>query len=277
MFKDLGRSVFSKLFDNRSFRDKAIFHLKQYYYHELGVVVDLGNGYTCPVADPAALYSFTEIFFENEYASVFEEINLPSKWLDLGCHYGFFTLYVSWMRRKQLLSGVFKALMVDADSRVLPGISSLVKLNNLESHVSFMYGAIASGSGSVYFSEQEVMSSALADPPTESLQHSTKRVPIVDQSMILDSISPPYDLVKIDVEGGEYDFFLAYDKILSATQNLVVEWHSWHRGGGSSIQIQELATAYGFQMKKEIKSPTPCGNPVIGNHVGVYLFSKPEI
>ena len=163
MLKQLSRSLFSNLFDSQSFRDKAIFHLKQYYYHELGIVVDLGNGYTCPIADPAARYSFAEIFFDNEYSNVFEEINLPSKWLDLGCHYGFFTLYVSWMRGKQLLSSDFQALMVDADSRVLPGISSLLKLNNLEPHVSFLHGAIASGSGSVDFIEQEVMSSALAD------------------------------------------------------------------------------------------------------------------
>ena len=29
--------------------------------------------------------------------------------------------------------------------------------------------------------------------------------------------------------------------------------------------------------KMEIKSPTTCRDPVIGNHVGVYLCSQPEI
>jgi FkbM family methyltransferase len=274
MVKRLAQSAFHALFANPLFRKRAIFHLKQFYYRELGFCVDLGYGYRCPIADASAQYSFTEIFFDNEYSAVFDLIELPDRWLDLGCHYGYFSLYVAWMRQKQRRHSSFGALLIDADSRIHNGLSSLLTLNNLSSHFSFLHGAIASGDGFVDFNQQDVMSSSLAQlqPNSRSLPKTSVR--IIDHSMILNAFPPPYDLVKIDVEGGEYDFLLSYGQVLAQAKHLVIEWHSWHRGGGSSDHIRSMAESHGFHFRKEIQPPKDCGEDDSGLQVGVFLFSK---
>jgi hypothetical protein len=98
-------------------------------------------------------------------------------------------------------------------------------------------------------------------------------VPIIDQETILQVIAPPYDLVKIDVEGGEYDFLAAYDKILQSTSYLVIEWHSWHRGGGSGEQILKLAQDCGFSLVRVVQEPKFCGSSN-SDQVGVFLLKK---
>jgi FkbM family methyltransferase len=274
MVKRLAQSAFHALFANPLFRKRAIFHLKQYYYGELAFFVDLGYGYRCPIFEASAQYSFTEIFFDDEYAGVFELIDLPGRWLDLGCHYGFFSLYVAWMKNKQCRDSSFGALLVDADSRVYNGLSSLLTHNNLSSHFIFMHGAIASGNGFVDFNQRNVMSSSLAQPHSDSRPSRLLSVPIIDSSTILNAFSPPYDLVKIDVEGGEYDFLLSYGQVLAEAKHLVIEWHSWHRGGGSYDQIRTMAESHGFHFRKEIQPPKDCGENNSGLRVGVFLFSK---
>jgi FkbM family methyltransferase len=269
------RKVLFIILNQRLLREKVIFHLKQYYYSELEFKVGIGNELVCPIADPSAQYSLTEIFFDDEYKQVFDFIDLPKRWLDLGCHYGFFSLYVAGLARRNSRSA-FYALLVDADSRVYYGIDSLIRLNCLKSSFIFKHGAVAAGSGEVSFLEQDVMSSSLADLTTETSRLSAKAVPIIDQDVILSLLAPPYDLVKIDVEGGEYDFFVFYDKILANTKNIVVEWHSWHRGGGGKQQIVELAESRGFRLLKEVQQDKVCGNPGDGIMVGVLLFTKPD-
>jgi hypothetical protein len=75
------------------------------------------------------------------------------------------------------------------------------------------------------------------------------------------------------VEGGEYDFLLSYDKVLCETQYLVVEWHSWHRGGGSSAQILQMAESRGFSLLRVIQEPQECEGSS-NRQVGVYLLGR---
>ncbi|MFM5985593.1 MAG: FkbM family methyltransferase, partial [Sphaerospermopsis kisseleviana] len=240
---------------------------------DLGFQISIGNDLACPIVDQSSLYSFSEIFLEDEYKRVFEIINLPSRWLDLGCHYGFFSLYTAGLHAK-VGQVAFQALLVDADSRVRHGVDSLIRLNRLDSCFMFHHGAIASGSGQVRFLEQDVMSSSLTGM-TEHFSHpSMREVPIADESAITALMPPPYDLVKIDVEGGEYDFFSSYDQVLAGTANIVVEWHSWHRGGGGMQQIIDLAEARGFRLLKEIHPAKFCGHSDDRRMVGVLLFSS---
>ena len=60
-------------------------------------------------------------------------------------------------------------------------------------------------------------------------------------------LPPPYDLVKIDIEGAEADFLRAYPKVLSATRHLLMEWHSWHTGGGGPEQLWRSGARDGFR------------------------------
>ena len=37
-----------------------------------------------------------------------------------------------------------------------------------------------------------------------------------------------------------HDFLLPYNEILSSANSLIIEWHSWHRGGRSVLEIQKI-------------------------------------
>ena len=50
---------------------------------------------------------------------------------------------------------------------------------------------------------------------------------MVHASAIVAALAPPYDLIKIDVEGAENAFIRHYEPLLSSAAYLMLEWHSW--------------------------------------------------
>lgn len=275
-FKNHASHLRDRLFRNPAFRATALFHLKTYYYPELQFTQELGWGYRCPFFHPEAQCSFSEIFFEGEYEPVFAEIGLPDRWLDLGCHYGYFTLYTAWLRAKRGRQIPFFALLVDADRRVKPGVEALLDVNQIGSQAAFVHGAIAEGTGSISFHENAFMSSALDGLGLENSDSLPTIVPIIDSTTIKATLPPPYDLIKLDVEGGEFEFLVHYKDVLREAKHVVIEWHSWHRGGGSAAQIQQLAEEQGFQLLRVIQPPKPCQGTLAGHQVGVFLFGRAE-
>ena len=273
LIRSLPSDIFAFFLKFLFIRRRLTFFLRQYYFNELGFKINIGRGLVCPVFHPSAIYSLEEIFFENEYQSAFQEINLPNKWLDLGCHYGYFSLYLAWLHAvANSNSRPYRAFLIDADSRVGRGIADLINLNNLDANISYMHGAVSEGAGSVSFKGNLVMSSSLS-ALDESSEGVLIKVPIADQTLIMRHLAPPYDLVKIDVEGAEYDFLLSYKDIISSTSALIIEWHSWHRGGGSQLQIQSMVESYGFQLQKVLQPPKSC-SPSGRESVGVLLFTR---
>ena len=64
-------------------------------------------------------------------------------------------------------------------------------------------------------------------------------------------MKPPYDLIKCDIEGSEWELLSHYPKILSGARYLILEWHSWHNGGGGKTQIEEQLGSINFKIVKE--------------------------
>jgi hypothetical protein len=110
------------------------------------------------------------------------------------------------------------------------------------------------------------MSSSLARPaglPGEELE-----VPILTSEEIMFAFPPPYDLVKVDIEGAEYNLLRYHRKFLARCEFLVMEWHSWHSGGGGLAQLQELAAASRFDQLAELQ---PARDVTLGQ-TGILLF-----
>ena len=72
-----------------------------------------------------------------------------------------------------------------------------------------------------------------------SSEESTYKVKILDENEILRKSPPPYDLIKCDIEGSEWELLCHYPTIISQCQYLLMEWHSWHSGGGGISQIED--------------------------------------
>ncbi len=257
-----------------SVRRRLIFELVHHYYKDLGIKVPLGNGLWCPISFMEAWSSFSEIFIEAEYAGAFEAMPLPSKWIDLGCHAGFFSLYVIWKRAQRSLPPDFRALLIDGDSRVKAQIDALTKVNGLTEHLRFEHGLISAHSGSQRFVERSHMASSLSYD--EHSDASATLVRTLTESQLVEMLPPPYDLLKVDIEGAEYDLLTHYKGLIASAKYLLLEWHSWHPNGGGIQQVQQMVCQQGFQQVCEISAPRTViieGKP---QQCGILLFSRLE-
>ena len=72
------------------------------WFGEMEFEIPLGEGLACPIRRWDSVHSFSEIFVTNEYGAFLQEAPLPLRWLDVGCHVGYFTLYLAW---KNALAG----------------------------------------------------------------------------------------------------------------------------------------------------------------------------
>jgi len=253
-------------------RRRVIFELEQNYYQDLNISVPLDFCLICPITLADHWHSFVEIFVERVYASAFNSIALPSRWVDIGCHAGYFSLFLIGLRAKQNRSGDFRCLLIDADPRVKLAVKKLVSLNRLEERMTFQHGAVAKGHGEVSFSMRSVMSSAVTVSGQGDGQTAT--VPIASQEDLLLSLAPPYDLIKVDIEGMEHEFFSNYDRIIRASSYLLVEWHSWHTGGGGASQICKLAEAQGLKLILEPVAPHTVQVDGKSEQCGTFLFGR---
>lgn len=265
-----GNLPLSTLLAQPSLRRRVIFTLQQKYYADLAIGVPLGNGLVCPIALSEHWHSFCEIFLAGEYQPVFKHIALPKRWLDLGCHAGYFSLFVAWLLAQANAGSEFACLLIDGDARVEVALEKLRTLNHFEKSMRYKLGVIAKGEGERKFASKSVMSSAIADD-NDNAGHLSAQ-PIITQSDLLKLLPPPYDLIKVDIEGGEYEFLLAYEQVLQQCKYLLLEWHSWHTGGGGANQIKELAKEKGFTLVSEPVAPHPVSENETAGECGVFLF-----
>jgi FkbM family methyltransferase len=266
------KSSLRSLLKSKEVCRRVAFEIKQNHYAELDIAVPLGFDLSCPVTLADHWHSFAEIFVEKTYGDVFENAPLPNRWIDLGCHAGYFSLFVVWLRAKQKLEHTFKSLLIDADPRVETAVETLTKTNHLEERMLFQQGAIAQSAGEKDFAIREVMSSSLVEKP--SGHPSTIKINALLQDDLMALLPPPYDLIKVDIEGMEYEFLCHYDRLLANCKYLLIEWHSWHQGGGGAQQIQDLARQQQFKLIKETEPAHAVqfnGQP---HQCGVFLFGK---
>lgn len=222
-----------------------------------------------PWFDAETAASFAEVFLDAEYAPALARSGLPARWLDLGCYAGFFSM---WVARRRMEAGLEpgKALLVDADDRRFPYIRQAIRINGLEERFKLLRGAVAGGSGKVVFAPRAYMASALA----EEGDASASKVSILSDDALCAGFPPPYDLVKLDVEGAEAEFFDAYPKVLAGARFVVAEWHSWHRAGDGLEGLTRLAAGRGFSLLAEIAPARPVLHLGRDECCGIALFGR---
>lgn len=264
--------VLRRFLANPAFRRRIVFELRQNYYGDFECLVPLGHGLQCPITFWEAWASFGFIFFEGEYARAFKEMQPPSRWIDLGCYAGHFSLYIAQLRAQRGFSGFGEAFLVDADSRTEGAVQKVLRVNRFDSKWSFLKGAISREMGRVSFVERSFMTSSLSSDATD--RKGVVEVDVIAPAQILSAFPPPYDLIKIDIEGGEYDFLLAYSEVLARTEYLLIEWHGWHSGGGGEAQIRALAEDRGFLFVCEVLAPREVQHRAAAENSGVHLYRR---
>lgn len=248
-------------------RSRIAFWLNQQHYPELDIRVPLSHGLFCPIYSPEFWCSFSEIFVNAEYAPALDRMALPNRWLDLGCHAGFFSLYLEWRRRKAGLTDPAQCLLVDADACLEQSVTRLAAANHLP--FRFLHGGIGPGGSHMAFTKRSFMASSASNIDADGgVQRS---IPVLRTEQLEAAFPGSLDLVKVDIEGSEYDLLENYAALLARSRFLLLEWHSWHRGGGGQLQLIERACAHGFKAPDEI---THAHEVAPGKQCGVLLFEK---
>jgi FkbM family methyltransferase len=272
LFRTVATTPLKALLSPEWLRRRIIFDLQHRYHADLGVAIPLSHGLRCPIVSGQEWACFEHIFFAGEYAKAFDHIPLPARWLDLGCYAGFFSLYVAWRRAQQGLTEPVEALLIDGDARSVSAVETLKRCNSLESQFHFLRGLIARGEGSGGFVERPYTLSSL-----DGMAHPGEvacSVPIVTAARILRELPPPYDLIKVDIEGGEYDFLQHYGPVLAQTRHLILEWHSWHPGGGGEAQLIEMLAREHFRLVAKILEPADANHHRGERPSGVHLYER---
>jgi FkbM family methyltransferase len=196
-------------------------------------------------------FSFSEIFIDGIYDEML--LNgagpLPSRWLDLGCHAGYFSLWLECRRRHQGLLANSAAFLVDADARRLPGLARLLELNRLAPRWNFAHGAICAGEGRHVFYQRSVMASSAAPDAADPGQ--SVSVPILTPALLLEKFPPPYDLIKVDIEGGEVDFLAHYETVWRHARAILLEWHADSLGSAGVEGVRARLRDGGFSRMRD--------------------------
>jgi len=269
-WKEIKRSLWSAALFSQGLRRRLAFQLKHYYQEDLDVRIPLGQNLYCPLFGEEVGSCFEEIFLRGEYNGLLEHAPLPRQWLDFGCYTGFFSLWLLWHLRCHEPSATCKALLVDADNQHMKWLEQLIHINGLEKQWMFLHGAIADHDGECEFVERSYMGSSLR--AIDNKPGRGRLVKSLSPAEIIEFFPGSYDLIKLDMEGAEYEFLLRYGDVARRSSRLLIEWHSWHLGGGGYAQICQMASKIGFALEAEIQPARRVGDGM----TGVSLFRNTQ-
>jgi FkbM family methyltransferase len=183
---------------------------------------------------------------------------------DLGCNAGYFTCWLC----HQLKSRQLKGLMVDAHTDAIEDARWHVATNSLND-VHVLHGLIGlggkGGPANFFMHASSVVSTAI--PPASASEAGTWtqiQVPCVgvEENWSKYFGNERCDLLKIDVEGSEMDFFRSETAFLQRVRTILIEWH---KERVSYDELEKFLSQQGFSPKSVLNE-----NAV----VGTALFSR---
>ena len=222
-------------------------HLRHDYFHEFHHSIPLGNNYWAHLWENDAYDSFSEIFIQQEYSDFIPDEDILSV-LDIGANYGYFSL---WLQSKRSQDKIHSTL-IEPSLRCRRSLEKLVKLPLLQNRFQYLQRAIGDPEKqNIKFYDRPFMAGSIFESEDKEASYPAKTLKASD---VFSPASKSYDLVKCDIEGGEWELIVNYPSVLEHSRFLVMEWHSWHSGGGSLPQIEQKLNEFGFQVIKSSPS-----------------------
>lgn len=181
---------------------------------------------------------------------------------DLGCNVGYFTCWLSHQMKDKELKGI----IVDANAEAIEDAQWHVKANDLR-NVHPLYGLAGagnkSGEGDFFLHVSNIVSTAFPRDTKSSMSGDWKKVkvPFVDVEARWKDFfqNEPCDLLKLDIEGSEMDFFRSETKFLERVKAILLEWHKWCV---SLDEVTEYLRSQGFALKEVLHDETDLGTAI---------------
>ena len=155
--------------------------------------------------------------------------------------------------------------MVEPAQRCRKSLEEMAQYPKLDGRFKYLQAALGNPKEeSTRFYERPFMGGSLFSSSSEDYSYEVRTLNLLDEPKLKNQ---SFDLIKCDIEGAEWDFIINYSSSLKNSKFLVMEWHSWHQGGGGLVQIEKKLNSIGFQI---IKSSSP--QKAVGRDGKVGLF-----
>jgi FkbM family methyltransferase len=169
--------------------------------------------------------SARDVFLSAHYWRIFEHLDAaPELVVDLGGHCGHFVVLSELAQEERFGSSGTRYIVVEGLSELVDNIRQTLSDTGLESRCSVVHGLVGKRSGSAVLVRGRsnlLDASAVIRPAAET---QSAEVPYID---LLKHVPAPVfiDLLKMDIEGSEYDFVENYAELLERTRLLAMEIH----------------------------------------------------
>jgi FkbM family methyltransferase len=193
-----------------------------------------------------------EIFHRNLYTTAIDPKNVTT-FADLGCNVGLFAALLAHLTGRRNLQGI----MIDANAEMVDETRWILSANQMDRVVAVhgLAGAAkASETAEFYLSTSNLGSSQFpVDEPGKSKKSDWKKVvvPRINlESLWLAQLGDVRcNVLKVDIEGSENDFFRSEEAFLRRVDRIVLEWHKWVVSGET---VHSTLQQQGFQLVKVI-------------------------
>jgi FkbM family methyltransferase len=181
---------------------------------------------------------------------------------DLGCNVGYFTCWLC----DRMKSTELKGLMVDANFDAVEDARWHVTANHMK-NVKVLEGIVGADQNeeraSFYVHTSNVCSTTLpADgDPNDSSTWTKIEAPCVkvEENWVKFFGDAPCELLKIDIEGSEMDFFRNEAAFLKRVQTILLEWHKWRV---SLAELEAFLGANGFLLQSILQEDAGLGTAI---------------
>ncbi len=206
-------------------RKKILHRIKYNYFNELKISIPIKNNYWADLQQHDSYDSFSEIFIQNEYEGFIPDIEIKSL-IDLGSHHGFFSVWLQSLMEKKKL----KALLVEPSKICFPVLSQLLQREEYKENFVFINKCIGNPEErETHFFDRPHMASSNFKKDKDEL---AEKVSVLSEKEVYKWHFPPFDLLKCDIEGAEWDLIAHYGNILKKTKFVLIEWHE----GGDTFE-----------------------------------------
>lgn len=237
--------------------------LANFWLHCFPIVKTLpGSGIRYRARRVESLGLSVEMFDKNELYSLAELPPDIRTFADLGCNVGYFTCWLCDRLRNRELKG----LMVDANAEAIEDARWHVRVNHLRD-IHVLHGLVGvesqTGHADFFVHVSNVVSTAIPQTAGITQNNTWKRVEVpcvkLEENWQSCFGSTPCDLLKVDIEGSEMNFFRSEPDFLRRTKAILLEWHK------SRVSLNEVKTflsGQGFALQKILHEDDGLGTAV---------------
>jgi FkbM family methyltransferase len=225
-------------------------YLKQVYgrwTHPLSGAELLGMDASFHTSDPGHYRRVQRMMGERAQLEAFVELLEPGDTVwDVGAHMGMYSIFAA--KKLAEIGGRVLSFEPDPSMRELLGANR--RINGLE-HIEIHPFGLGSESGSALLRRPEMSGGATLDTGRDlGFELEPSRIEIRrGDNLIADGLPSP-DVLKMDIEGAEYDALSGMPDALASCRAVLIEVHTKSRADGRSVRerVRELLEAQDFDI-----------------------------